>query len=102
MPAYYQDIRDVVGGLEAARQFARLFLVPGVYHCGGGYIPYQEDFLGALVSWVEQSQAPTRVVAVARLQDGKVRSRPLFAYPERVKYVKGDVETSGSFVGVMP
>jgi len=102
MPAYYQDIRDVVGGLEAARQFARLFLVPGVYHCGGGYIPYQEDFLGAMVNWVERGQAPVQVVAAARLQDGSVRRRPLFAYPERVRYVKGDVNDPHSFVGTMP
>jgi hypothetical protein len=102
MPLYYQGIRDVVGGMEAARRFARLFLVPGVYHCGGGYIPYQEDFLGALVNWVERQQPPVRIVAAARMQDGSLRRRPLFAYPERARYVKGDVNDSQSFVGAMP
>jgi tannase/feruloyl esterase len=102
MPAYYQDMRDVMGGLEATRRFARLFLIPGVYHCGGGYIPYQEDFLGAMVNWVERDQPPVQIVAAARLQDGSLRQRPLFAYPERAKYVKGDLNNPGSFVGVMP
>lgn len=91
-----------MGGLEAARQFTRLFLVPGVYHCGGGYIPYEEDFLGAMVNWVERQQAPVQVVAAARLQDGTLRRRPLFAYPERARYIKGDVNDSHSFVGMTP
>jgi feruloyl esterase len=102
MPEYYQAVRDVMGGLEATRQFARLFLVPGVYHCGGGYIPYQEDFLGALVNWVEQQQPPAQLIAAARMEDGSVRQRPLFAYPERAKYVKGDLNDAHSFIGVMP
>ncbi len=102
MPEYYQAIRDVMGGLEATRQFARLFLVPGVYHCGGGYIPYQEDFLSAMVNWVERQQPPRQLVAAARMADGSIRQRPLFAYPERAKYVKGDLNDAHSFVGVMP
>lgn len=102
MPEYYQAIRDATGGLEATRQFARLFLVPGVYHCGGGYIPYQEDFLGAMVSWVERQQAPEQLLAVAHLEDGSIRQRPLFAYPQRAKYVKGNLNEARSFVGVKP
>jgi hypothetical protein len=102
MPEYYQAVRDAMGGLEATRQFARLFLVPGVYHCGGGYVPYQEDFLGAMVNWVERQEAPAQIIAAARLEDGRVRHRPLFAYPQRAKYVKGDVNDARSFVAVMP
>jgi feruloyl esterase len=102
MPEYYQAVRDAAGGLEAARRFARLFLVPGVYHCGGGYIPYQEDFLGAMVNWVEREQPPQRILAAARLEDGSLRERPLFAYPERAKYVGGNVNEARSFVGAMP
>jgi feruloyl esterase len=102
MPEYYQEVRDVMGGLDSTRQFARLFLVPGVYHCGGGYVPYQEDFLGALVNWVERNEAPAQVEAAARMGDGRVRRRPVFAYPERARYVKGDLNDARSFVGVMP
>jgi feruloyl esterase len=102
MPEYYQAIRDVVGGLDAARRFARFFLIPGVYHCGGGYIPYEEDFLGAMVNWIEKGQAPTQILATARLPDGATRRRPLFAYPEHAHYTQGDVNDASSFVGVMP
>jgi len=102
MPEYYQALRDAVGGLDAARRFARFFLVPGVYHCGGGYIAYQEDFLGAMVNWVEKDQPPVQILATARLEDGNVRERPLFAYPERAKYTGGNVNDAHSFVGVMP
>jgi feruloyl esterase len=91
-----------MGGLDSTRQFARLFLVPGVYHCGGGYIPYEEDFLGAMVNWVEQQQPPVQLVAAAHMEDGAIRRRPLFAYPERAQYVKGDLNDEHSFVGVMP
>ena len=102
MPEYYQAVQDVVGGLAPARRFVRFFLVPGVYHCGGGYIPYQEDFLGAMVNWLERGQAPTRILAVAGMADGAIRRRPLFAYPERAKYIGGNVNDAKSFVGAMP
>lgn len=102
MPEYYQAVQDVVGGLAPARRFVRFFLVPGVYHCGGGYIPYQEDFLGAMVNWVERGRAPTRILAVAEMGNGVIRKRPLFAYPERARYIAGDVNEAQSFVGAMP
>jgi feruloyl esterase len=102
MPEYYQAVRDTVGGLEAARRFVRFFLVPGVYHCRGGYIPYEEDFLGAVVNWVERDRAPDSVLAVATLDGGKIRRRPLFAYPVRARYLGGDVDDPGSFAGQAP
>lgn len=102
MPEYYQAVQDVVGGLAPARRFVRFYLVPGVYHCGGGYIAYEEDFLGAMVNWVERGQAPRRILAVAGMGNGVIRQRPLFAYPERAKYMGGDVNEAKSFVGAMP
>jgi hypothetical protein len=79
------------------------FLVPGVYHCGGGYVPYQEDMLGTLVRWVEAHEAPDSVVATAVLEDGKIRTRPVFAYPVRATYRgSGDIKAANNFVGHMP
>jgi hypothetical protein len=86
LPDYYQQVGQVVGGLELERQFARMFLIPGVYHCGGGYVPYEEDFLGALVNWVERGAAPDQIMAAAVLTDGAVRRRPVFAYPVQTRY----------------
>ena len=100
---YYQRVRDAVGGLEAARKFARVFLVPAVYHCNGGYIPYEEDFLGTMVNWVEKDRAPRAVIAAAVMSDGKTRTRPVFAYPVRARYKgTGSIDRASSFTGVMP
>jgi feruloyl esterase len=94
---YYQAVRDRVGGLPAAREFARLFLVPGGYHCRGGYIPYDQDFLGAMVNWVETGKPADAVIATARLDDGTVRHRPLYAYPTATRYLRGDINAAASF-----
>jgi hypothetical protein len=92
-----------VGGLELERQFARMFLIPGVYHCGGGYVPYEEDFLGALVNWVERGAAPDQIMAAAVLKDGAVRRRPVFAYPVQTRYRgRGDMNDPRNFVGRLP
>ena len=37
--AYYQAVLDTMGGLEKTQEFARLFMVPGMYHCSGGNAP---------------------------------------------------------------
>ncbi|WP_404710449.1 tannase/feruloyl esterase family alpha/beta hydrolase [Sphingomonas sp. MMS24-J13] len=94
---YYQAVREHMGGLEATRRFARMFPVPGGYHCRGGYVPYDMDFLGAMVDWVERGVAPESVLAAARLADGAVRRRPLYAYPTPTRYRGGDVNDPRSF-----
>ncbi len=103
LPDYYARLAAAAGGLSAERRFARLFMVPGVYHCGGGYIPYQEHYLSALVDWVERGRAPSEVLAVADLGQGRIRRRPVYAYPVESRYVgHGDVDAPGSFVPKMP
>jgi len=103
LPDYYYRLSRGVGGLEAARSFARMFLIPGVYHCAGGYVPYEEDLLGALVSWVELGRAPDHVIATALLKEGGVRSRPVFAYPVQARYRgRGDVNDPRNFVASAP
>ncbi len=99
---YYQAVREHAGGLSAAREFARMFLVPGGYHCSGGYIPYDQDFLGAMVRWVEAGEAPETVVAAARLESGVIRTRPLYAYPAQTRYLGGDINAASSFAPRAP
>lgn len=94
---YYQAVRDRMGGMTSTREFARMFLVPGGYHCSGGYVPYEQDFLGALVLWVEEARAPDTVIASARLDSGLLRRRPLYAYPTATHYLGGDVNLPQSF-----
>lgn len=103
VPDYYQRLQDAMGGLVATQAFARYFVVPGVYHCGAGYIPYEEDFLGAMVRWVESGEAPDSVIATALLGDGKVRTRPVYAYPARAQYRgSGSIDDAESFQRAPP
>ena len=71
---------------EQINDHIRLFLLPGVKHCGGGNGPDQVDWLALIISWVENGIAPERVVA-KKTKDGKViMTRPVFPYPQKAKY----------------
>ena len=75
---------------------SRLYLVPGMGHCGGGPSLDRFDLLTALVDWVETDQAPTSVTATGATFPG--RSRPLCPYPLHAHYKgKGDTEAAESF-----
>jgi feruloyl esterase len=91
--AYYQAVIDAV---PAARNSTRLFLAPGVLHCGGGPGPDQLDTLTALESWVEKGVAPASIIAT---KQGSPLSRPVCAYPELPRYRgTGDPNEAASFV----
>jgi len=62
---YYKDVvKTTFGGdVNAARQHARLFMVPGMGHCDGGPGPNTWDRLAPLVDWVENGKAPDFLVA---------------------------------------
>lgn len=81
------------GNLEAARESARLFLAPGMGHCGGGPGPNEWDKLAPLVQWVEQGKAPAHIVAVhrsdTRTEAAAVKAdneRKLCPYPQHAVY----------------
>ena len=70
---------------QPLRDWSRLFLVPGMGHCGGGGRTLDQfDMLSAVVDWVEKSAAPTRVIATGASVPGE--SRPLCPYPEFARY----------------
>jgi feruloyl esterase len=103
--AYYQDLRDRMGGLAAVQRFARLFMFPGVFHCtGGGPSPDVSDLVLQLVGWVEAGAAPARTIAVQTDAAGHVtRTRPVFAYPTRTRYSgAGSIDDAANFVPVTP
>ncbi|MFT4077590.1 MAG: tannase/feruloyl esterase family alpha/beta hydrolase [Asticcacaulis sp.] len=60
--AYYQGVQAFVGAAETDR-FMRLFLLPGVGHCGGGDGYDQIDTLSALMAWTELGQSPEYLIA---------------------------------------
>jgi pimeloyl-ACP methyl ester carboxylesterase len=84
---YYAQIWTREGGLERTREWFRLFMVPGMFHCRGGDVPDHFDMLTAIVDWVEQGKAPDGIVATQLDANGAVkRTRPLFAYPNVAQY----------------
>ena len=80
--------------------FMRVFMAPGMAHCGGGPGPDRFDALSALQAWVEQGAAPSRIIATTTAgssHSGTV-SRPLCAYPSSARYVgHGDASQALSF-----
>jgi feruloyl esterase len=83
--------------------FFRLFMVPGMFHCGGGPGPDTFDKLGPLMDWVERGVAPESLVA-RRVEGGKtVRARPLCPYPQVARYKgTGSIDDPASFVCARP
>jgi feruloyl esterase len=93
---YYLRLSQANGGLHATADFARLFLVPGMTHCGGGKALDDFDPLQAVVDWVENSTAPDRIVATGKAFPG--RSRPLCAYPTQARYRgAGSIDAADNF-----
>ncbi len=97
---YYTRVQQRMGGAKQTSGFARLFLAPGVGHCGGGPGPQPTGVLDALVSWVEDGKAPETLTATRRDQTGAVtRSRPLCQYPLVAKYRgAGSTDDARNFV----
>ena len=95
--AYYEDIlkRDA-----KAMDYARLFMVPGCYHCGGGPGVSQVNWLEVVVDWVEGGIAPDRIIANKPGVGGNPTiTRPLLPYPLRTEYKgSGDRNDASNFV----
>jgi feruloyl esterase len=94
--AYYDKLAADNGGIEPARNWARLFLIPGMCHCSGGPALDQFDPLAAIVDWVEQGKAPDSIPAKGRAFPG--RTRPLCAYPRETRYKgTGSIDDPANF-----
>jgi Tannase and feruloyl esterase len=101
--------------LEDTQDFFRLFLAPGVNHCGGGAGPNSSfaytlanavgpldadhDILAALDRWVEHRVAPSRLIASHFTAGVADKTRPICAYPKMARYKgKGDPNQPGAWV----
>ena len=100
---YYKSVVETMGGPASASNSVRLFLEPGMGHCGGGEGPNVFDKVGALEQWVEQGKAPEKLNA-SHSTGGKVdRTRPLCPYPQVAKYMgTGSIDDAASFVCKVP
>jgi feruloyl esterase len=83
---YYEAVQKKLGGSQD--DWMRLFLMPGVGHCGGGVGPDQADFLGALEKWRESGAAPAQIIATRNPGRGgqTEMTRPLCPFPQIAKY----------------
>jgi feruloyl esterase len=79
---------------KTADQSIRLFMLPGMAHCGGGPGATHFDPLSAVVDWVERGVAPEKILA-----SGESFTRPLCPYPQTAHYKgTGDSNDASSFV----
>ena len=100
---YYRGVVENLGGASSASTSVRLFMAPGMGHCGGGEGPNVFDKMAAIEQWVEQGTAPDVLIAT-HSTSGKVdRGRPLCAYPQVAKYRgSGSIDEAASFVCAAP
>jgi len=100
---YYKSVLDTLGGAGQVQSNYRLFMVPGMAHCGGGEGTSNFDMLSALEQWVEKGQAPDQIAA-SRVREGKVdRTRPLCPYPQVARYKgSGSIDDAANFACKMP
>ena len=85
--------------------FFRLFMVPGMAHCGGGIGPDRYDAMIAMINWVEKGQAPNTMLASRVVNNQVVRTRPLCPYPLVARYSgQGSIDDAANFrcVGAPP
>ena len=82
----------------AISDYVRLFMLPGVLHCSKGPGPDKADWIGLMRDWVENGNAPDRVI-ISKVSDGEVMmTRPVFPYPRKAVYDgKGDPNLESSF-----
>jgi hypothetical protein len=100
---YYERVVRELRGLRRTQEFARLFMAPGVGHCGGGAGPQPQGLFAAVVDWVEHGRAPERILATRALAGGATRSRPLCPYPAVARWTgSGSTDDAANFACAAP
>ena len=83
--SYYESVLKHMGPNQD--DWFRLFMVPGMGHCGGVTGPNQFNKLAALERWREQNEPPKSITAARVNESGVVdMTRPLCPYPQRAVY----------------
>ncbi len=97
---YYDAVtQELGGGYKRTKEFARLFMAPGVGHCGGGNGPQPQGLFDAVVNWVEHGQAPDAILASKPLPAGGSQTRPLCPYPAIAQWTGvGSTDDAANFV----
>jgi feruloyl esterase len=116
---YYGEVTAKLGR-DGADSFTRLYMVPGMQHCGGGPGPgsfgafagwpardAQHNMHTALEDWVEKGTAPATIIATKTAGGNPlgavVMTRPLCSYPQAARYKgSGDTNKAESFICAGP
>ena len=123
---YYESVRSFLGkypdprsdSSKPAQDFYRLFMVPGMGHCGGGVGPNnfgnggravitdpEHDIVSALERWVEKDVSPDHLIGSGTVvgDPSKQMTRPLCPYPQTAQYLgTGDANYASSFACRVP
>ena len=101
--AYYRSVIETRGGTANASNSVRLFLAPGMGHCGGGEGPNVFDKVSALEQWVEKGKAPDMLIASHSASGKADRTRPLCPYPQVARYKgTGSSDDAANFMCLAP
>jgi feruloyl esterase len=96
---YFDHVAARLGGPVKASDRVRLFLAPGMGHCGGGDGPNTFDKVAALEQWVEQGKAPGQLLASQSANGVVTRTRPLCPHPQVAAYKgTGSIDDAANFV----
>jgi hypothetical protein len=96
--SYRKKVEAIMGGAHAVDAFYRVFLAPGVEHCGEGMGATPKEPLAALVAWVEEDEAPEVLEAETTNTHGELVTRELCVWPGKSKYMAtGDSNRASSW-----
>ncbi|HKV05606.1 MAG TPA: tannase/feruloyl esterase family alpha/beta hydrolase [Candidatus Acidoferrales bacterium] len=122
---YFESVQAAMGkkgrtpDFRATQDFYRLFMVPGMSHCGGGIganvfgngrsqeTDAEHDVVSALDRWVEKGVAPDQIIATGWVEGDQAKgvaiTRPLCPYPQEAHYKgAGDINDASNFVCQVP
>ena len=99
---YFQAMQSTMGASNVG-QFARLYLIPGVAHCGGGEGFPNIDLVSQVTGWVEQANAPNAVTTYQTDASNNVTAtRPVYPYPAIATYTGGDWHSAANYTQGAP
>ena len=89
---YYDSVLNKMGKNQS--EWMRLFMAPGMGHCGGGPGVNSFDSIGTLEKWVEKGQAPATMLGTG----AQGLTRPLCPYPQYAEYKgSGDLKDGSNW-----
>ena len=99
---YYESVLKRMGGTSGGKQlddFMRLYMAPGMQHCGGGPGPNQINYMAIMERWRESNQTPASIEAFHVAGNRVDMTRPLCAYPQVATYKGvGSTNDAANFV----